>query len=171
MVKGRCSRPQIHGQQGAGRQDRESAQANRRSDASKGYRDRLVAQTRAKEASIRKEGLRQKQVAEPPTALSRERWRVSVRRMTISFARPQFPPASSGMPFGWALALRSNVYRPVPSSAAISLPLPTSVPSSRIRSTSPQIRFLAVNMTVTNVRRFRKRTITGGISFPEIISR
>ncbi len=46
---------------------------NRRSDASKGYRDRLVAQTRAKEASIRKEGLRQKQVAEPPTTLSLER--------------------------------------------------------------------------------------------------
>jgi hypothetical protein len=59
MVQGRCSRPQIDGPQGAGRQDRESAQANRRSNASKSYRDRLVAQTRAPEACIRKEGLKQ----------------------------------------------------------------------------------------------------------------
>ena len=59
VVKGRCSRLQIHDPQGAGRQDCEGAQANRWSDASKGYRDRLVAQTRAPEASIRKERLRQ----------------------------------------------------------------------------------------------------------------
>ena len=43
---------------------------NRRSDAQKLP---ILARTRTKEASIRKEGLRQKQVAEPPTALSRER--------------------------------------------------------------------------------------------------
>jgi len=59
VVKGRCSRPQIHDPQGAGHQDCEGAQANRRSDASKGYRDRLVAQTRPPGASIRKEGPRQ----------------------------------------------------------------------------------------------------------------
>jgi len=59
VVKGRCSRPQIHDPQGAGHHDCEGAQANRRSDTSKGYRDRLVAQTRPPGASIRKERPRQ----------------------------------------------------------------------------------------------------------------
>jgi Putative PD-(D/E)XK phosphodiesterase (DUF2161) len=65
---GRCSGPPIDDPQGAGRQDGEGAQAKRGSEASKGYRDRLVAQTRAPEPSIRKQRLEAKQVAQPPTS-------------------------------------------------------------------------------------------------------
>jgi hypothetical protein len=54
MVKGRCLRPQIHDPQ-EGRSPRLQRRAREPSSASKGYRDRLVAQTRP----FREEGLRQ----------------------------------------------------------------------------------------------------------------
>ena len=51
VVKGRCSRSQIHNPQGASRQECKGAQANRRSDASKaiviGLSPKLAPEKRA----------------------------------------------------------------------------------------------------------------------------